>query len=229
MSSRRAIFDRCAVLFSVAIVWAFAALLTLSGAYNGRSINTQISCRTDRSGLIGGAEWWSHTELIESFCIFCFTSMEVKSLHVFLASYNVRIQLPWELLSSLPDTVNYSQEYGHHLKFCAPSWFMVCRIRVPYPFQWGGPSFDAGDAFAMMAASLVALIEVRFGIITSRSVKNAYSKWWFQIYISWKSSQGPRMQQTVLSWTLGRLSSFAVVNFLRTILLAVNRHLYCCI
>ncbi|XP_030522778.1 nucleobase-ascorbate transporter 4 isoform X1 [Rhodamnia argentea] len=89
MSSRRAIFDRCAVLFSVAIVWAFAALLTLSGAYNGRSMNTQVSCRTDRSGLIGGAEW----------------------------------------------------------------------IRVPYPFQWGGPSFDAGDAFAMMAASLVALIE----------------------------------------------------------------------
>ncbi|KAF8013921.1 hypothetical protein BT93_I1703 [Corymbia citriodora subsp. variegata] len=89
MSSRRAIFDRSAVLFSVAIVWAFAALLTLSGAYNRKSINTQLSCRTDRSGLIGSAEW----------------------------------------------------------------------IRVPYPFQWGGPSFDAGDSFAMMAASFVALIE----------------------------------------------------------------------
>jgi len=36
----------------------------------------------------------------------------------------------------------------------------VCRIRVPYPFQWGAPSFDAGEAFAMMMASFVALVEV---------------------------------------------------------------------
>lgn len=36
------------------------------------------------------------------------------------------------------------------------------RIRVPYPFQWGAPSFDAGESFAMMAASFVALVEVRF-------------------------------------------------------------------
>ncbi|KAK1368682.1 hypothetical protein POM88_034774 [Heracleum sosnowskyi] len=35
-----------------------------------------------------------------------------------------------------------------------------CWIRVPYPFQWGAPTFDAGEAFAMMAASLVALIEL---------------------------------------------------------------------
>jgi hypothetical protein len=32
---------------------------------------------------------------------------------------------------------------------------------VPYPFQWGAPTFDAGEAFAMMAASFVALVEVR--------------------------------------------------------------------
>jgi hypothetical protein len=31
---------------------------------------------------------------------------------------------------------------------------------VPYPFQWGAPTFDAGEAFAMMAASFVALVEV---------------------------------------------------------------------
>ncbi|KAK1393014.1 hypothetical protein POM88_012070 [Heracleum sosnowskyi] len=37
---------------------------------------------------------------------------------------------------------------------------LSCRIRVPYPFQWGAPTFDAGEAFAMMAASLVALIEL---------------------------------------------------------------------
>ena len=31
---------------------------------------------------------------------------------------------------------------------------------MPYPFQWGTPSFDAGEAFVMMMASFVALVEV---------------------------------------------------------------------
>ncbi|XWS37386.1 hypothetical protein CRYUN_Cryun19dG0038500 [Craigia yunnanensis] len=35
----------------------------------------------------------------------------------------------------------------------------ICRIRILYPFQWGAPSFDAGEAFAMMMASFVALVE----------------------------------------------------------------------
>jgi len=39
-------------------------------------------------------------------------------------------------------------------------FFWVCRISVPYPFQWGAPTFDAGEAFAMMMASFVALVEV---------------------------------------------------------------------
>ncbi|KAF7811090.1 Nucleobase-ascorbate transporter 4 [Senna tora] len=81
--------DRFAVIFTIAIVWAFAEILTAAGAYKRRSPQTQLSCRTDRSGLISAAPW----------------------------------------------------------------------IRVPYPFQWGRPSFNAGDAFAMIAASLVAIIE----------------------------------------------------------------------
>ncbi|KAA0033253.1 putative nucleobase-ascorbate transporter 10 [Cucumis melo var. makuwa] len=32
-------------------------------------------------------------------------------------------------------------------------------IYIPYPFQWGGPTFNAGEAFAMMAASAVSLFE----------------------------------------------------------------------
>lgn len=36
------------------------------------------------------------------------------------------------------------------------------RIRVPYPFQWGAPSFDAGECFAMMMAAFVAVVEVCF-------------------------------------------------------------------
>ncbi|KAL1812461.1 hypothetical protein DCAR_0624682 [Daucus carota subsp. sativus] len=89
------IFDRFAVLFSVVIVWIYAHLLTVGGAYNGKSPTTQISCRTDRAGLISGAPW----------------------------------------------------------------------IRVPYPFQWGAPSFDAGEAFAMMMATFVALVESTGGFI----------------------------------------------------------------
>ncbi|BFG32610.1 hypothetical protein CerSpe_188840 [Prunus speciosa] len=83
------IFDRFAVIFSIVIVWIYAHLLTVGGAYDDASPKTQASCRTDRAGLINAAPW----------------------------------------------------------------------IRVPYPFQWGAPSFDAGEAFAMMAASFVALIE----------------------------------------------------------------------
>lgn len=51
------VFVRYAVIFSVAIVWLYAFFLTIGGAYNGDGVNTQISCRTDRSGLISSAPW----------------------------------------------------------------------------------------------------------------------------------------------------------------------------
>ncbi|XP_031092325.1 nucleobase-ascorbate transporter 6-like [Ipomoea triloba] len=89
------IFDRFAVIFTIAIVWIYAHILTVGGAYNGKPPKTQTSCRTDRSGLISGAPW----------------------------------------------------------------------IRVPYPFQWGAPSFDAGEAFAMMMATFVTLVESTGGFI----------------------------------------------------------------
>ncbi|KGN51831.1 nucleobase-ascorbate transporter 7 [Cucumis sativus] len=85
----RHVFDRFAVIFSVVIVWIYAHLLTVGGAYKNVSVKTQLSCRTDRAGIIGGSPW----------------------------------------------------------------------ISIPYPFQWGAPTFDAGEAFAMMAASFVALVE----------------------------------------------------------------------
>ncbi|KAA0057886.1 nucleobase-ascorbate transporter 6 [Cucumis melo var. makuwa] len=89
IKSGKHIFDRFAVIFCVVIVWIYAHLLTVGGAYKGSPPKTQLSCRTDRSGLIDNAPW----------------------------------------------------------------------IRLPYPFQWGAPSFDAGEAFAMMMASFVALVE----------------------------------------------------------------------
>ncbi|XP_073022610.1 nucleobase-ascorbate transporter 6-like isoform X2 [Primulina eburnea] len=89
------IVDRFAVLFSVAVVWIYAHILTVGGAYNGKPAKTQTSCRTDRAGLISAAPW----------------------------------------------------------------------IRVPYPFQWGAPSFDAGEAFAMIMTAFVALVESTGGFI----------------------------------------------------------------
>ena len=53
----RNIFGRFGVLISVAIVWVYAHILTVSGAYNHTSLRTQASCRTDRAGLIHAAPW----------------------------------------------------------------------------------------------------------------------------------------------------------------------------
>lgn len=51
-----------------------------------------------------------------------------------------------------------------HIEFlvfiCVVSNFL--RVRVPYPFQWGSPTFDVGDVFGVMAAAYAALIEVTF-------------------------------------------------------------------
>ncbi|KAL3614356.1 N alpha-acetyl-transferase [Castilleja foliolosa] len=88
-SSRRPIYDRLAVLLSVGIVWAYAALLTVAGAYRNRPLNTQLSCRVDRSGLVSGSSW----------------------------------------------------------------------ISIPYPIQWGPPSLHVGEAFVMLAAVFVSMVE----------------------------------------------------------------------
>ncbi|MED6127773.1 Nucleobase-ascorbate transporter 7 [Stylosanthes scabra] len=81
------IFDRFAVIFSIAIVWIYAHLFIVGGAYKNSEPKTQITCRTDHSGIIGGAPW----------------------------------------------------------------------IRVPYPFQWGEPTFDAGELFPMMAEHKISI------------------------------------------------------------------------
>ncbi|KAH1266278.1 Nucleobase-ascorbate transporter 6 [Glycine max] len=45
------------------------------------------------------------------------------------------------------------------LQVCIHFHLYIILIRVPYPFQWGAPTFDASEAFAMMMASFVALVE----------------------------------------------------------------------
>ncbi|XP_038897150.1 putative nucleobase-ascorbate transporter 10 isoform X2 [Benincasa hispida] len=89
LKTKKPIYDRYSVLFSIVIIWLYAQLLTSSTVYNHKPTTTQKSCRTDQAGLLSTAPW----------------------------------------------------------------------IYFPYPFQWGGPTFNAGEAFAMMAASVVSLFE----------------------------------------------------------------------
>lgn len=83
------VLERFALLISVTVIWAYAHLLTASGAYKHRPELTQRNCRTDKANLISSAPW----------------------------------------------------------------------IKIPYPLQWGAPTFDAGHSFGMMSAVLVSLIE----------------------------------------------------------------------
>ena len=57
LHSGKHIFDRFSVIFTIAIVWIYAHLLTVGGAYNHAAPKTQATCRTDRAGLIEGAAW----------------------------------------------------------------------------------------------------------------------------------------------------------------------------
>ncbi|KAM0938582.1 putative xanthine/uracil/vitamin C permease, MetI-like superfamily [Dioscorea sansibarensis] len=83
------LLERFALLAATAIIWLYAHLLTVGGAYKHSPPLTQSHCRTDRANLISSAPW----------------------------------------------------------------------IKIPYPLQWGAPTFDAGHSFGMMAAVLVSLIE----------------------------------------------------------------------
>ncbi|KAL2340726.1 hypothetical protein Fmac_008666 [Flemingia macrophylla] len=57
LRSGKHIFDRFAVIFTIVIVWVYAHLLTVRGAYNDAAHKTQLSCRTDHAGLIDATPW----------------------------------------------------------------------------------------------------------------------------------------------------------------------------
>ncbi|KAJ6827424.1 nucleobase-ascorbate transporter 2 [Iris pallida] len=86
---RMPLLERFSLLMSITIIWVYAHLLTVGGAYKHTHQHTQLNCRTDQANLISSAPW----------------------------------------------------------------------IKIPYPLQWGAPTFDAGHAFSMMAPVLVSLIE----------------------------------------------------------------------
>jgi hypothetical protein len=84
------VLERFSLFICIALVWAYAQILTSGGAYKNSTEVTQINCRTDRANLISSAPW----------------------------------------------------------------------IKIPYPLQWGAPTFNAGQSFGMVSAVLVSLIEV---------------------------------------------------------------------
>uniref|UniRef100_A0A803MYS0 Uncharacterized protein n=1 Tax=Chenopodium quinoa TaxID=63459 RepID=A0A803MYS0_CHEQI len=57
LKTNRLIFDRYAIIFSTAIIWIYALILTSCGIYDNKPTATQLSCRTDRAGLIHEADW----------------------------------------------------------------------------------------------------------------------------------------------------------------------------
>lgn len=82
MSGKSHVFDRFAVLFSVVIVWIYAHLLTVSGAYKNKSDITQVSCRTDRAGIIGAAPWYAY--MLFSFFVFYIIVIFYNSTYIFV-------------------------------------------------------------------------------------------------------------------------------------------------
>ncbi|XP_039140042.1 nucleobase-ascorbate transporter 3 isoform X1 [Dioscorea cayenensis subsp. rotundata] len=50
-------FERFALLLCIVVVWSFAAILTVGGAYNNVPEKTKIHCRTDRTYLMSSAPW----------------------------------------------------------------------------------------------------------------------------------------------------------------------------
>ncbi|KAG6550270.1 hypothetical protein Mapa_008230 [Marchantia paleacea] len=87
------VFELFPVVLGLGVVWGYAHILTVSGAYKHASLLGQQHCRTDRNGLVSQAPW----------------------------------------------------------------------IKVPYPLQWGAPTFEAGHAFGIMAGVFAALVESTAG------------------------------------------------------------------
>ncbi|XP_065882152.1 nucleobase-ascorbate transporter 3 [Euphorbia lathyris] len=53
----RPVLEKFGLLLCIGIIWAFAAILTVAGAYNNVGQLTKASCRTDGSYLVSSAPW----------------------------------------------------------------------------------------------------------------------------------------------------------------------------
>lgn len=55
----QSILERFALLLCIGFIWAFAAILTVAGAYNHVKEQTKMNCRIDHSFLLSSAPWYS--------------------------------------------------------------------------------------------------------------------------------------------------------------------------
>jgi hypothetical protein len=58
------------VLISVAIVWGYAHLLTVMGAYKHASDLTASNCRTDRASLVVSSPWYGEIRAVSCLLVF---------------------------------------------------------------------------------------------------------------------------------------------------------------
>lgn len=85
------VLERFALLFCIGIVWAFAAILTVAGAYNNVSPLTKQSCRTDRAFLMSTAPWY----LQRQYSYVCFMALQFNFI-LCLMFYRVKIPYPFQ-------------------------------------------------------------------------------------------------------------------------------------
>uniref|UniRef100_A0A2C9VKT8 Uncharacterized protein n=1 Tax=Manihot esculenta TaxID=3983 RepID=A0A2C9VKT8_MANES len=117
-NQKKPIISRFAgITISIAVVWTFDEILTVSGVYDNTSPQTQANCRTDRSGLISAAPWiripnpfqWGHpTFEVRDVCLVMVASLvaTVESIGTFSASSRlggeIRPRLPKSSRSRQP-------------------------------------------------------------------------------------------------------------------------------
>lgn len=53
----RPIFELFPVILGIAVVWPYAHLMTMSGAYQHATLKGKMHCRTDWSNIIGTSPW----------------------------------------------------------------------------------------------------------------------------------------------------------------------------
>lgn len=88
------VLERFALLFCIGIVWAFAAILTVSGAYNNVKTATKQSCRTDRSYLMSSAPWYVYDMLL---CLHALVILDFYRcpFHDSFSCFVSRIKIPY--------------------------------------------------------------------------------------------------------------------------------------
>lgn len=77
------LLEKFGLLFCIMIIWSFAVVLTVAGAYNNVSEKTMQHCRTDRSNLMSSAPWYRTTVRNTFFFILLNIKQALPFMHLF--------------------------------------------------------------------------------------------------------------------------------------------------